>query len=447
MAYEPAEPHDESVPQHVGTLFSADSLSFLADHATSLDDKGRARVRDSLHESQLTEYLGFLAVYDEREDREGGRLRERAADEAHQRLVANLDAKRRQQELEAAERGHVSSRIKSYAELKAMARPTPLIPNVLYSGAVGIMLGDSQVGKTWVLLSIAAAAAHGAHWPVAPADPTIKPPAQLKVLYVAAEDGGSIGARLECWERAHDRDLTTVTFDSHPYAINLLDDVQIDELCEAVMGNGYRLVIFDTIAASLGGEEEGNPQFSKAVQNMRKVIAAMNGEGSVLLAHHFGKDKTKGARGGSSLFNDSDIVWELDGSLDLMQMTCKKWKADSVRRPWHLHLNRAVKDAVHIAATQAPSSGSLSALTDKLSIMEDYIFKAVTEFGSENQGYGPSGSSIGGYLTKSKIPYREKDFREMLSLMVSDGRLMARKGPRNSQFYRFPPVQEGLDLS
>jgi hypothetical protein len=198
------------------------------------------------------------------------------------------------------------------------------------------------------------------------------------------------------------------------------------------------------VAASLGGEEEGNPQFSKMVQNMRKIVAATNGEGSVFLVHHFGKDKTKGARGGSSLFNDADIVWELTGTLDSMEMKCTKWKADSIRRPWHLRLNRADKDAVHIMATDAPSGESIGVHTDPQKILEEQIFKAVTEFGRENQGYGPSGTTIAGYLRAKNVSFTEVVFRQKLAIMVSEGKLIRKDGPRNAQLYRLPPVQDAL---
>lgn len=422
-----------------------DYVSYLAKHASDLDAEGRAQVRGSLDPALHPIFDTWVRIQDERATESGGRARKMRAQEAFNRLQANEDSKRMQQELLAAERGHVASRILTYSQLKDLPRPRPLIWNVCYSGAVGVVLGDSQTGKTWVMLSIAAAVARGMFWPAAPKDPLITPPDPMPVLYVAAEDGGSIGARLENWERAHDVDLSAFVFHAHPSAINLLDDVQIDELCEAVREQGYRLVIFDTVAASLGGEEEGNPQFSKVVQNMRKVIAATDGQGSVFLVHHFGKDKTKGGRGGSSLFNDSDIVWELTGTLDAMLMKCAKWKADSVRRPFHLRLDRSDETKVHVVqADTSSSSVNVTATTDPYVIIEQHIVKAVTEFADENQGYGPSGNTIAGYLRSKNVQFRETNFRDALALMSSDGRLIKHKGSRNAVLYRLPPEQKKL---
>lgn len=453
MAYEQPEAYDESADSggSLGSVSDAGEydglISATARYASGLRGPARDEVRSTIPASLVGKYDSYLAIHDDRAESEGGQKQALLDEDAYGRLTARENAARRKLEESAQERGHVRSRIITYEELKNLPRPKPLVWNVVYSGAVGVILGDSQTGKTWVMLSIAAAAASGMQWPVPSADQSLAKPSPIPVLYVAAEDGGSIGARLEHWERAHGANLGAYTFHSHPSSIDLLDSVQIDELCEAIQEKGYRLVIFDTVAASLGGEEEGNPQFSKVVQHMRKVVKAMNGEGAAFLVHHFGKDKTKGGRGGSSLFNDSDVVWELDGTLDSMTMRCKKWKADSVRAPWFLRLDREDSNAVHITSTNAPSAGVAGVPTDKHAMLVENIHKAVKTFAADNQGYGPSGSTIAGYLRKNNVQFTETHYRDALAIMVSDGELIMKKAPRNSRLYRLPPTQDGLPIS
>lgn len=357
----------------------------------------------------------------------------------YENLVARESATRRKQEADAEKRGHVSSRILTYEELRSLPKPTPLIWNVAYTGSVGVMLGNSQHGKTWVMLSIAAAAATGLHWPVWRDYPK---PSPIGVLYVAAEDGGSIGSRLEDWERAKGERLAERAFHIHPSAINVLDIVQIEELCEVIKDREYRFIVIDTISASLGGEDEGNAEFSRMVKHMRLLVAAMDGQGSVFLVHHYGKDKSKGARGGSALFNDSDIVWELDGdSLDDITMKCSKWKSDSVRKPWRLKLDRT-ENQLHITANDNGGSVTTTMADVKDRMLTEHILKIITERQAENQGFGPSRNVIMESLRHREVHFRTAELKPRLDYLVAEKTICKQGGARGATHYRMAPVQE-----
>lgn len=350
-------------------------------------------------------------------------------------------AARRKAESDAEARGHVATRILDYQQLSTLPKPTPLIWNVAYTGSVGVMLADSQQGKTWVMLSVAASAASGLHWPVWRQYPK---PAPMPVLYVAAEDGGSIGARLAMWEKAKNENLSERTFHAHPSAINVLDVVQIEELCEAIKERGYRFIVIDTIAASLGGEDEGNAEFSRLVKHMRMLVTAMDGQGSVFLVHHFGKDRSKGARGGSALYNDVDIVWELDGmSLDDITMKCTKWKSDSLRKPWSLKLDRT-EGALHITANDQTGSVSIGYTEQLDKVLTDNILKIISERCKENQGFGPSGNVILESLRHKGVKFRTADLKPRLDYLVAEREICSQTGKRGATLYRPAPVQESV---
>lgn len=357
-----------------------------------------------------------------------------------EKMLARDEAIRSKRELEADERGPITDRILTYTELRSLPRPAALIPDVLYTGSVAVLLGDSQVGKTWVTLSLGACGAAGVRWPMA--DGHTQP---LNVLYVAAEDGGSIGARLEHWERAKGLSLDDSRLHAHPEAINILDPVQIEELAQVIRGRQYRMLIIDTVAASLGGEDETNENFSRMIRHCRTLAAAMReaGGGSVVLVHHFGKDKSKGARGGSSLFNDSDIVWELEGDMDAIFMRCKKWKIDSIRPTISLKLDRSEPDQVHIVEV-APEPYSAGTYRSQDELLVGEILKTVERFGHLNQGYGPTGYAIRGALRDQDVKFRESTVVELLAVLEADGRLLTRKGARNAILYRLPPTQDDL---
>lgn len=403
----------------------------------TLDDKAAAGIltQDEQRWAVLVEQSRHKALVDQQTQVEDIRMQGR---EAAKRLAA---------ERLAIERGHVSSRILTYAETCALKPPAPLVPNVVYTGAVAVILGDSQVGKSWVMLSVAAAAATGIAWPTGGKDAETRPP--MPVLYVAAEDGGTVASRLQQWERAHGRQLGAegVTFHIHPGAIDLLDDIQIDELCETVAERGYLFVVFDTIAASLGGEEEGNPQFSRVVQNMRRVLQATHGAGAVFLVHHFGKDKSRGARGGSSLYNDSDVFWELHGSRDAMVMKNTKWKTGKERYPWRLRLDESDEQTVCVKADTSAASVSVGAPENKFATLATKIVQVVTSKGYLNQGRGPTRNVIVDTMRRElNYTFNDRDVAPCLDNMIANRELCKHEGSNRARFYALPPVQTAMEF-
>lgn len=363
--------------------------------------------------------------------------------DAYERAKGKEAARRRLLEEEAAVRGHLSSRILTYEQMCELEPPEPLIPNVVYTGAVAVIIGDSQVGKSWVMLSIAAAAATGSPWPTGGGDTARRTP--LPVLYVAAEDGGIIRDRFQKWENANGRSLAShaATLHLYPGAINLLDDVQIDELCAAVADRGYRLVVFDTVAASLGGEEEGNPQFSKVVQNMRRVVTATDGHGAVFLVHHTGKDASRGARGGSALFNDSDVFWTLRGTNEAMQMVNGpapdgKWKAGRKRHAWRLRLDESDEAAVCVKADMSPASISAGAPRDGYAELKAKILHIVTARTDPKTAIGPTRQLIHGDLKSAGVQFRDSELTPAIEQLVADGMIVGCTGARSGERGRPP---------
>ncbi|MEU6252416.1 AAA family ATPase [Streptomyces sp. NPDC047043] len=299
-------------------------------------------------------------------------------------LVSRDLGKRMYAEKQAAERGSFSSRTLHRAGLSELPKPKGLIPDVLYTGSVAVIYGPSTVGKTWVMLSLGGSAATGRAWPD-PNGPSGRV-GPIPVLYIAAEDGGGVDDRVAGWERAHGIQLAQYEIYFHPQPLNLLDDVQVDEIVKFIDEKKIRLVIVDTVATVLGGEEENNPNYSRLVANMRRPVTAMQkfGGGSVVLVAHPGKDVTKGPRGGYSLFADADIVWQLSGSIDAIEMTCTKWKAGPFRDPWLLHLDRSNTDAPHI--TSSRSSGGSTVTARDIPNPPDQMAEAVLK---KAAAYGP----------------------------------------------------------
>jgi hypothetical protein len=326
--------------------------------------------------------------------------------------------------------------------VRELELPKHLMRDVLYTGSVAVFLGDSQVGKSWVLQAIACCAVSGLTWPAMQHNTK----GRIPVLYIAAEDGGSIKWRLEHWENSHGRTLDDTPIHVLAEPVNLLDDVVIEEICAFIVEHRIRLVIVDTVSAVFGGEEETNENFARMVRNCRRISASMapHGGGSTALAHHFGKDKERGGRGGSSLFADSDIVWALDGDIDDIRMECKKWKVDEKRRPYHLRLNRDDRSAVHLVEHRPTSGGSVDAPPSESSILAAEILRSVTDMARMNQGFGPGANEIAGAIRERGGQFRRQALMEQLSVMAADGRLIMHMGRRGQRQYRLPSTQEQL---
>jgi hypothetical protein len=359
---------------------------------------------------------------------------EEYASSQHAYLLGAQEARQRVKQAELDKRGPITSRVLTYPQLRDLPRPDMLIPEVLYTGAVAITLGNSQVGKTWIKLAKGACGATGRNWPHTHEPGQLVAP--FPVLYIAAEDGGSIASRLECWERAHDVSLENAPFHVHPGALDLLSDAQIEQLEQLIIERGYRLVIVDTIAASLGGEEENNENFSKIIQNMRILTRAMDvhGGGAVDLVHHFGKDSSKGARGGSSLFNDADIVWEISGNMNYIRMDCKKWKIDRAPDPIALKLDTTEYSKTHIVPI---SGGGIDAVpVNEHSRLRMAAVLIAQEHAHLNDGLGPSTNDILAGLKDLGTPFRKTNALDAIRSLDMDGTFKVNDGKRGSKYHQ-----------
>lgn len=391
-------------------------------------------------------HLAYLADKQDK-DAEDELLRSfKVTQQAKERVLsheASELARRMVAEKAALERGPLSSRVHDRASLRGLELPKHLMRDVLYTGSVAVILGDSQVGKSWVLQAIACCAASGLTWPHMQHNSK----GRIPVLYVAAEDGGSIEFRLKHWEDAHGRNLDDAPIRVLAETVNLLDDVVIDELCAFIVEHEIRLVIIDTVSAVFGGEEETNENFSRMVRNCRRISSAMSahGGGATALAHHFGKDKEKGGRGGSSLFADSDIVWELTGDVSNIKMVNKKWKVDEKRKPLHLKLDTPENEAPRIVHHYPQGESVDDNEPPESAVMAEAITEAVHHFGGQNQGYGPTTDAIRGRIRERGGMFRAQALADQLAVMSASGRLIMHNGARGSRMYRLPPVQEQLN--
>lgn len=177
-----------------------------------------------------------------------------------------------------------------------------LVKGWLDRGAVSVVYGPSNVGKSFLVLNIAHHVAKGMSWGG-------RRVSEGRVLYIGAEGGASLNNRIAA--------LDDPKFFLLPTAITLTGPAsQAGPLAEvlqhlaAIGGGNFDLIVIDTLARVMGGLDENHtPDIADLVRNLDLIRRATGAH--VMLVHHTGKDTTRGARGSSSLRAAIDTEIEL----------------------------------------------------------------------------------------------------------------------------------------
>ena len=189
-----------------------------------------------------------------------------------------------------------------------------------------LVFGDTNTGKTFAALDLAAHVAQGKEWQGRKVE-------RGAVLYVAAEGGGNaIKKRIVAIRQTHNLENELIPFRLAHGTIDLRDPVSdtpvlIDEIkeTEKLFGIPVKLVVIDTLSRALSGGDENDSAdmsgFVKSIDCIRNETKA-----TVLIVHHQGKDKSKGARGHSLLkcAVDTEIEVETIKDSDLKRLKTTK---------------------------------------------------------------------------------------------------------------------------
>lgn len=177
-----------------------------------------------------------------------------------------------------------------------------LVKGWLDQGGVSVLYGPSNAGKSFLALDIAHHVAKGRSWGG-------RRTRKGRVLYVAAEGGGSFANRVAALD---DPEFfvycAPLTLTGRDGAAGPLSEVALH--LAAVGGEPFSLIIFDTLARVMGGLDENTaPDIAQLVAGLDLIRRATGAH--VMLVHHTGKDAARGARGHSSLRAAIDTEIEL----------------------------------------------------------------------------------------------------------------------------------------
>lgn len=231
-----------------------------------------------------------------------------------------------------------------------MPPPTWLVEEVLPARGIAVLYGTEGVGKTFLALDWALAIASARNW-------QHRRVAAGPVLFVASEGvGGGLGTRVRAWLQNHaaDADQLPARFLLQP--VRLLDSGHevglhaiMERLCEE-LHQPIALVVFDTLARAIPGEEENSARVMgklvEVLERLRDQFAT-----TVLVIHHARKQGDS-ERGSNALAAGADSVFRMragSGS-NTISLTCMKQRDAPPFSP--LHLRRV---SVPLAGTEQTS--------------------------------------------------------------------------------------------
>ena len=181
----------------------------------------------------------------------------------------------------------------------------PLIKGLLDQGAMSVLYGESNSGKTFVALDMAFHVATGGRW-------FGMRTADMPVLYIAAEGGRGFSKRIAAL-RVKYQPTGAVRLEALRSSVNLLrEDADLEPLIEAIRAMPTRpgLIVLDTLSRAMaGGDENASTDMGGMVRHLDALRGATGAH--LLVVHHSGKNLAKGARGHSLLRAATDTEIEI----------------------------------------------------------------------------------------------------------------------------------------
>lgn len=207
------------------------------------------------------------------------------------------------------------------------------IPHATY----GMIFGESGSGKSFITYDICASIVRGEEWQG-------KRVRKGRVLYVVAEGQAGFVNRGRAYvehqgiQHSDLDDLDYIT-DRVPNLINA--DIVRELIVDIRLQRPYDLIVMDTFAQVTSGANENSGQDMGTALAHCALLSQMSGA-MVLVVHHSGKDSSKGARGHSSLWANSDVVLEVNRAQEMRSVTVAKVKDGQDGEEFGFKLNTVV---------------------------------------------------------------------------------------------------------
>jgi hypothetical protein len=276
------------------------------------------------------------------------------------------------------------------AEVKVDLSNDCLIKNWLGKNAISVVYGDSNCGKSFFAVDLAYHVAAGQSW----FNNKVKPG---NVLYVAAEGGRGFGKRIAAVKQQKP-DLHAAggqKLKLLPLQVDLHGEADASAIINQANRSQYSLVVVDTLAMSIGeGSENDGRDMGMFISNIMRLKTHFNCH--IMIVHHTGKDRSKGARGHSSLRAalDTEIELKADGLVRTASVTKQRDMENGKKVAFILEVvelgmdeDLEVVTSCVISPTDAPNSSSKKqTLSGFKEVAHQSLLDAISKHGRQIRG-------------------------------------------------------------
>ena len=200
-----------------------------------------------------------------------------------------------------------------FHDIEAALSLNDFVENFLGVGGMSVLYGEPNSGKSFFACDLGLHIALGRPWMGREIDGG-------PVLYVATEGGYGMQNRIAAFRQYHKID--DIPFAMIPASVNLLSGpADKDAIIDAARGvkertgQSVRLIVIDTLSRAIaGGNENASEDMGALVRHCDEIRQATGAH--VMLVHHSGKDRERGARGHSLLRAATDTEIEISRDAD-----------------------------------------------------------------------------------------------------------------------------------
>lgn len=197
--------------------------------------------------------------------------------------------------------------------LLAPVKVEPLLGKVIERGCTGQIFGPSGGGKTFVALDMSCAVGTGGEWNGNKCE-------QGLVLYFAGEGLSGLRRRVKAWSKHNSApDLSNLCISRSVVSLDAAGIrkviVEVRQLEESA-GRKVGLIVIDTLARHIQGDENSTQNMSEFVQSVDGLRDAFPGS-TAIIVHHTGNnaETTNRSRGSSALKAACDFEIQCDKGL------------------------------------------------------------------------------------------------------------------------------------
>jgi len=172
-----------------------------------------------------------------------------------------------------------------------------LVGNLIKQGTTGQIFGPPEAGKSFVALDIALSIATGMEWNEYKCQ-------QGLVIYCVGEGWSGFRNRIHAWQVANG--YPDISLFRTSRNVIIFDDTELKAVSEELRlyeretGHKVAMIVIDTLARHLDGDENSSNEISKFINKVDGLRGVFPGS-SAIIVHHSGHGKDARARGSSAL--------------------------------------------------------------------------------------------------------------------------------------------------